>query len=748
MALTPHPTLSRAAKLPTVSNRYGSEWNDEGQADVSVLQYWRIICRKKNVILGTAAAGLVLGFLAGIPMTPVYRAKVSLEVQNFNEDFMNAKETNPVSTGGNSSETSSEENQARLLQSQALLDRVSAKLGYRKISADLLPDIASSGWRHWLHLPAPIRLTKRQRLVADAADSLKVQVTPHTHILEASIESSDRHLAVDYANSLAQAFIQQNMEARWSNTERTGEWLHKEIEGARARLQTAENALQSYARQSGLIFADDNSNVATEKLQNMQQALLAATTERIARQSRYELVKNSPPEALPDLLTEDLSLRDVSTKINDLRRQIAVLTAAVYTPKYSKVKEAQAELAVLQTAFERDRSDILKRIEGNYGEALRKENLLSDAYNQQVREVTGQSEKTIQYNILKRDVESNRQLYDNMLQQMKQATVAAAVHVSNVRVVDNADFPARPISPDFRINSALGLLAGIFISVFTVIIRDQTDRSFRQPEDIKLCTDLPVLGSIPSAAVALKMQGRRRTLLPQQPAQLIPMQPMTSLTADAFRSTLASILFIGRANKLKTLVFTSANVADGKTTSTMNVAIAAAEIGKRVLVVDADLRCPRIHEAFDVPNTRGLSNMLAEQLPEDRMLNCMQPTAIPGLDVVTSGTATDTAPHLLYSPTLSVFLRFVQKDYDLILIDTPPMMQMPDARVVGALADAVVLVVRASQTDRSLLVAAQQRFLEDHTTVLGTILNGWDPSHDPGGYYREYQQYQTAAANK
>ena len=298
-----------------------------------------------------------------------------------------------------------------------------------------------------------MELTERERLVSGASGNLKVQVTARTHILEATTESSDRHLAADFLNTLAAEFIRESMEARWNATEKTGEWLRKEIEGARARLRASEDALQAYARQSGLIFSDENSNVATEKLQDMQQVLLAATSDRIAKQSRFELLKASPADALPDLLTDEPSLRETSSKINDLRRQIAVLTASVYTPSYSKVKEAQAELAILQAAFARDREDILKRIEGNYREAIRKETLLADAYDSQVREVTGQSEKTIQYNILKRDVESSRQLYDNMLQQMKHAAIAAAVHVSNVRVVDKAEVPRRSISPSFTINS-------------------------------------------------------------------------------------------------------------------------------------------------------------------------------------------------------------------------------------------------------------------------------------------------------
>ena len=694
-----------------------------------------------------ALGGLILGLLAGIPMKAVYRARTSLEVLTFNDDFMNSRQTNPVSPSGNSSEASAEENQAKLLQSNNLLQRVSRKLGGPAETTTPQAE-AESGWRSWLHLAAPIVLTERERLVVKARENLKVQVTPHTHLIEATVESSDRRLAAAFANTLADEFVQESMEARWHTSQRTGEWLQSEIEDARTKLRKAEDALQNYARQSGLIFADNDSNVATQKLQEMQRALWSAATDRIAKQSRFELAKTSPPDAFVELVNDDPGLRDMNTKMNDLRREIAVLTASVYTPKYSKVKEAQAELAILQTAFENDRADILRKIDRDYREATRREALLEAAYNMQVREVSGQSEKTIQYNILKRDVESSRQLYDNMLQQMKQAAIAAAVHVSNVRVVDQADVPNKPIFPDVRINSAIGFLLGTFASVFTVIIRDQTDHSFRQPEDINLLTDLPVLGSIPAAAVALKLQNRHRANSASSSA-VVALPPTSSLTAEAFRSTLASILFLAQKSRdVRVLVFTSANVADGKTTTVSNLAIAATEIHKRILIIDADLRRPRIHEVFDLPNDCGLSDLLTQELTDERMLGFIQRTATPGLDVLPAGRPTESAAHLLYSPALSALLRQVRTTYDFVLIDTPPMLHMPDARVVGAIADAVILIVRASQTNHSTLAAAQNRFLQDETKVLGAILNGWDPTRDQrsGPYYREYPlSYRTAA---
>ncbi len=592
-------------------------------------------------------------------------------------------------------------------------------------------------------------MDQRHSLFAKTAGSLKVHSTPRTRVLEVTADSTDPQFAADFANTLVQEFIQQNLEARYDTTQRTGAWLRNEIDDARAKLQASEDALQAYARQSGLIFTDENTNVATEKLQQIQQQLSVATADRIAKESRYRLSEKSPPDSLADVLG-DPGLQATNLKLNDLRRQVASLSA-VFNPGYDKLQEAQAELHALQSSFEHDRAQVLQRIQNDYRQALGSETLLGAAYLKQIREVSGQSEKAIQYNILKREVDSNRQLYDTMLQQTKQASVASAMRPSNVRIVDAADAPDRPIFPNFPLNSAVGLITGLLLSVAFVTIRERADRALQQPGDIKLWLNLPELGTIPSASFAGKAlygppgysnpitksdrQLTRRNA--SRGVELITSQHRSSGIAEAFRSTLTSILFMGEnGSRPRTLVFTSASPAEGKTTVVSNLAIATAEIRRKVLIIDADLRRPRMHDVFSLRNERGLSDILSEEYSDENVLGLIQETTTPGLHVLPAGPPTEAAAHLLYSPNLQALLDRLRDDYDMILIDTPPMLQMTDARVTGRLADAVVLVARVGKTTRDLLLAAKERFEEDNTRLLGTVLNDWDPKRSPNGYYR------------
>lgn len=590
-------------------------------------------------------------------------------------------------------------------------------------------------------------MTAREKLLEKLADSLKIHPTARTRVLEVTADSTDPDLAADFVNTLVGEFIQQNVEAHLSSSQSTSDWLRREIDDARASLQRAEDALQTYARESGLIFTDETTNIATEKLQQLQQQLSNASADRIGKQSHFELARSSPPDTLGDVLNDD-GFRDLSAKIVDLRRQIASMSA-VFTPGYSKLQQAQAELATLQATFQSERDDILKHIENDYVEATSKEKMLAAAYDTQVQDVTGQGEKLTQYNILKREADSSRQLYDTMLQQTKQAAIASAMRASNVRVVDPASAPILAVFPNFKLNAALGLFAGLFLSIVFVTARERADRTLQQPGDIKLWTDLAELGAIPSGS-SKKIGYARPAAMPAGEAptggsrsvrvrnafELVTSQQTASITAEAFRSTLTSILFMGEGGtRPRVIAFTSASPQDGKTSVVTNLALATAEIRRKVLIVDADLRRPRMHDIFDVPNDRGLGNILREELSATSLTGLIHETRVPGLHVLAAGPPTEAAAHLLYSPNLAALLSKFRSEYDMILVDTPPMLQMTDARVAGRLADAVILVARSGKTTRDALLAARDRFVEDRIHVLGTILNDWNPKKTLDGYY-------------
>jgi polysaccharide biosynthesis transport protein len=750
-------TLARTQYVEIPAGPAPRDSDDEEQTP-GLIEYWRILRRHKGTWIVFAFVGALLGFLITLPQTPIYQARTSVEIVGLNDNFLNFKQSNPMAESGTSSEALDIQTQVRILESESLLDRVSAKLGQSDASeTEASPRV--SAWRRLLNLPEAPAVNPRAEALKNLGKSLKVHAAGQTRVIEITADSPNPQLAEQFANTLTNEFIEQNLEARWKTTERTSNWLARQLDGMKIKLEQSEGALQTYARNSGLLFTEEKTNVSEDKLRQLQQELSAAQGERIARQSRYEIAQTSPPDALPDVLN-DPGLRDTQSKITELRRQVAELSTT-FTPEHAKVKRAQAELSTLEAAFNRDRAAILDRIKNEYQEAGRKEKLLAAAYDGQTRLVTGQSEKAIQYNILKREADSNRQLYEAMLQQLKESTIASAMRASNVRVVDPAKFPLRPYKPNPVQSAALGLLAGIFIGAASIMMRERANRTIQQPGEISLYLNVPELGIIPSGAVhnrrsryssspskdlnVLSSAKKKASGVLGDRVELVTWQSKPSMVAEGFRSTLVSILFAGeKGPRPKILVLTSAGPAEGKSTVASNLGIAIAEVGQRVLLIDADMRKPRQHEIFALNNDRGLSSILRDKtaLNGDKSLGgLIRDTEVPGLFVLTSGPTTSSATSLLYGLHMSGLLSYVRTEFDTVLIDTPPMLQMPDARVLGRMADKVIMVIRSGHTTKDAGVAAAQRFSEDGTKILGTILNDWNPRSAPNGYYGYYSKY-------
>ena len=751
-AMVRHLPNSAIARNGTVTVPYSIEAQDDNQSDGGLLEYWRMFCRHKGAIFLSAICGLGLGYLVGIPMQPMYRTHTSVEVLNLNQDFMNLKQSSEVTSGYTSDDSSEVQTQAKLIQSESVLKRVSAKLSGNHSATGGAVQGAATGWRRWLQLPGSRTEPARSILTAQAAGSLVVRPVAKTRLLDIIVSSSSPRFAADFANTLTQEFIQQNLDAHFQATKSTGDWLSHELSEARAELVRSENALQAYVRESGLIFTSQDTSTAGGKLQQFQDQLSTATGDRISKQSRLALAQNSPPDSLADVLS-DPSLQNIVSRLNQGRAQLADFNT-VYTPEYTKIKRLQAEVENLQVAFERTRGSVLRRIQNDYDEAVQKEKLLSSAYEAQVREVTGQGEKAIQYNILKRDSDSNRLLYDTMLQQLKQSSIASALRASNLRVVDPATVPTSPFFPNFRANSGVGMLLGLFISMALVIVHERADRTLQQPGDMGLWVNIPELGVVPNAGNTPKMgyysglserksnsavSGPSSRALPDfdgEKVELVTFQRKPSVVAEAFRSTLTSILFQDENGHCpQVLVFTSAQASEGKTTIVSNLAIAIAEIRRKVLVIDADLRRPRMHEIFGLTNTNGLSDLLLKELTEDDLDTGIKPTEIQYLDVITAGAAAHSSTNLFHSPNMLDLLEICKKRYDMILIDTPPALQITDARVVGRVADGVILVARANKTTRDVLLAVHDRFSHDRIGIMGAILNDWDPKKSRNGYY-------------
>ena len=443
---------------------------------------WQILRRRKGTLILIVFLGLLTSLLLTIPQTPIYQARASIEIQNLNENFLNMRNVSPTADDGGSSAPGSDlQTQAKILQSESLLDRVAAKLDLGK---KLFPEEGSgrlSAWRKALGLPEGKQASTREKILTLVAKNLKISTEANTRLVEIRYDSTDPQLAADFVNTLTAEFVQQNLESHWKTTQQTGEWLTRQMEDVRIKLEKSEDELQSYAQASGLLFTSEKDNVAEEKLRQLQEELSKAQADRVASQSKYELASTASPESLPEVL-DDATLKEYQVKLTDLRRQLAEISSSL-TPAHPAVKKVQAQVTTLELALDKERTNVIQRIRNEFESAQRREHLLAANYASQARLMSEQAAKVTHYNILKREVDTNRQLYDSMLQNVQEAGMTSALGASNIRVVDSAEPPTRPYKPSVVLNSALGLLAGAFFGIAFVVVQERADRSIQGPGD-------------------------------------------------------------------------------------------------------------------------------------------------------------------------------------------------------------------------------------------------------------------------
>jgi len=696
----------------------------------SLLDYWEGIRRYKLVLLAFVVAGAMGALMLSFLQTPLYRAHTSLEVEDLNENFQNLKEADP--TTQTAPPESYFQTQVKILQSREMIELVIDKLN---LMQRMTP--RNHFWSAWIHNNSAVDpALQREQLVDSMQKSLTVQAWGESQTAEIFSDSPDPRLAADVANTLVQTFIDESRELRWASTQNTAEWLTAHLKELQNNLDTSEAKLQDFARSTGIILTSDKQDVAAEnisqdKLKQIQEEISRAQADRAEKQAQYEVIKNAPIETLTPTLNNP-ALQNYLVKMADLKAELANLSST-YTPEHYKVRQVQAQIMDLQKAIDGERASILRRTRDDYQAAQKREDVLNAAYAEQAKTVSDMAGKTIQYQNLQHEVDTNRELYDALLLRIKQAGLAAAMRSSNVVVVDRAKPPILPYRPNFPMNTALGLVTGLFAGVGFVLMRDRFNRNIESPGLSPAYLRIPELGVIPAA----KLASRRLAWFPA--SANVPLQLKGagqngasrehSTLAEAYRATLTSILLPTlNGEGPRVLVMTSPDAGAGKTTVTSNLGMATAEIGRRVLLIDADLRRPRLHRLFEIPNSFGLTDILRittplEEIPVNQLV---RQTKIPGLCLVPSGPTTDGLTSLLYSPRLTEFLQRVAKEFDLVLIDAPPMLHFADARVLGRHSDGVILVLRSGQTKREAAMLARQRFDEDGTSVLGTILNSWD----------------------
>jgi capsular exopolysaccharide synthesis family protein len=752
----------RDNRLPALSETGGQGLARPRQADYpnarfeepagsrGLLEYWHILRRRKFMVSAIALASALAGALAVLPQPVVYIGRTTVEVQGMNESFMNMNQVDPQAGTGSYLPTESNiQTQIQIIESNSLRQRASNRMGREMTPLTPPQSDRLNPIRARLRVIPEDAMEFSRDAIERCALTVKGAPLKGSRVIEIRCESTSPELAAGFLNNLASEYMDQTLEFRVKSAQRVGKWMVDRLEEAKTKLEQSENRLHAYVRADGVPLTEQKDTLADSKLRQLQGELSAIQADRIAKQTRLEMASDSPPESLSDVL-DDANLRGYQAKITDLRRQLADLTTTLAPGNY-KVKRVEAQIAEVESAMNKEIASIQQRIRNEYTAALQREKLLSSAHVVQSRVVAGQTARNLDHDLLKREVETNRQLYNVLLQQVNLAGVAAAAPATTVRVIDPATPPVRPSRPILWLYSLLGLMSGVIAGCGIAFVRERMDASVRQPGQTGLLVDVPELGVIPSSPHT----GGRRLLGFRQKQEsngggrldLEAWQGKASLLADSYRAVLSSILFESvRGIRPRVIVVTSPGQREGKTTISANLATALAEVLGRVCLVDGDLRKPRVHEIFGLEAQSGLAEALRDTVPvEDyAMEQLARPTDIPRLFVLTSGVAGTGAGSLFFSPRMQQLMERLRREFDVVVVDTPPMLGLPDTRTLARVADGVILVVRAGVTDQSFVVAARRNLHDDNTPLLGTILNDWDPK---SGFHGQYYSHSAAGGD-
>jgi len=690
----------------------------------AVRRYLRIINRRKWIVVGSVFACLILGLIVTLLMTPKYTARTTLEISR---ESNNIAPVQGVERETGAADQEFYQTQYGLLRSRVLAERVAAELrvvddpkfyetfGYRSDR----PAFRLMGGRF-----APDGRADRQRVAGELLLS-HVAVTPTrlSRLVDITFVSPDPGFSAQVVNAWTSNFIKVSLERRYQATSYARTFLENRLEQLRQRLEMSERQLVAYASARRLINLPAAQTaggsverpIVADDLASLNGALAQAQASRIEAEAK--LTQTRGGEAVE-------ALRNGA--INDLRARRAVLASdyqkllVQFEPEYPAARALKSQLDQIDRSIAREERRVSGSIEGEYREAVQRERMLQKRVNDLKEGFLDQRRRAIQYNIYQREVDTNRQLYDGLLQRYKEIGVAGGVGINNVSVVDPAEPPVKPSSPRMLVNLALALIAGLGIGGLAALLLEQADEAISDPTEMERILGLPLLGSVPK-------------LVHEEPH--VAILDRKSALVDAYLAIQANLQFTTEHGVPKSIAVTSTRPAEGKSTTALALATVLTRAQRKVVLVDGDMRSPSVHHLIGIGHDVGLSNYLSGS---DSIEPLIQSAKAYGFSIITSGPIPPNAAELLTSGRLQKLIDELLTRFDHVVVDSPPVMGLADAPLICSRVEGVVYAVESHGIRASLVSTALNRLLSANADVVGGVLTKFESKRSVSGYGYDY----------
>lgn len=696
--------------------------------EIDLLAYWRILVKRRWLILGILATVAAVSLLLTLMATPIYRATTVMQIEK--------EEQNVVQVGGVSAQggfdPQFQQTQYELLKSRTLAERVADDLD---VDAAALERLDQPGWLE--RIEGLIRPVPKAAALAKDADpkatlraatrvvqtGLTVAPVRNSRLVRINYDSPVPAFSARVANAIADGFIASSLERRFGASSYAKTYLEEQLKIVKSRLEDSERQLVAFAQKENLVSTAEGQSLAGQNLSDLNSALATSQEQRIRAQARWSQAQAARGAALPADMLGNSIIRTLQQQRAELQGQYQQ-KLQVFKPDYPEMLQLKGQMDDLNKQIGAELGNIRASVKAEYDAAASQERLLQGQLNTLRTQALDVDGRSIEYNILKREVDTNRQLYDGLLQRYKEVGVAGDVRSNNISIIDRAEVPTWRFKPSLTRNLAIGLLLGLMLGVLVALVLEFLDDTLKTPEDIEQRLKLAVLGIIPR-------------LVKQSPEEAV--KDPRSAFSESYRSVRTALQFSTDQGVPRVLLITSAGSGEGKSTTALTLARNFAQLGKRVLLIEGDLRNPSLHKTLGIRPEVGLSNLLAGAAT---VFEAVLTTDDERLEVILAGPLPPNPAELLSGSKLVSLLTIAAQHYDQVIIDGPPIMGIADAPILANAADGTMMVVHSGKTRIATAQAAVKRLHAARAHIVGSLLAQYDAKVAGYGYnYEGYYAY-------
>jgi succinoglycan biosynthesis transport protein ExoP len=727
----------------------------DSEKQIDIRDYLQVTLNRRWTILGVFLLVVLSTAIFSFTATPIYEASVRLIIEKENPNVVSVQEVMTVDASG----TDYYQTQYKIIESRSVAREVIERLGLAQ-SEEFAPKRAEHTVARFFYAikdtfismtDSLLDLLNRepgsngegnsvpdQEIVTEFIERVDIEPIRNSRLVDIKFQAKDPALAAKIVQTVAQVYIDQSLATKLEAVQGAVKWLHQRIEQERRKVEEAEKALLQYKEENNIItdFSSDTEKITAQKLAELNTQMVGSESVRVEAETRYKqalsLAKNPEMlDSIPEVLSNEL-IRQIKSMEVDLYKRMSELSKK-YGSKHPQMIAIRSELRTLKSRKQQEISRVVNSLKNEYEVALAREESLKDALSRQKRELLNLNQKAIAYGVLRREAESAREMYELLIKRFKETTLTEDMRTGNIRIVDAAEVPSEPIRPRKRLNILLAMLIGLFLGLGLAFFCEHLDNTIKTADDIRQYLKTPFLGPVPVLTADNGADPRRNGQ-----SRLVTLHAPRSTGSEAYRGIRTNILFASQESEPRCILVSSSGPEEGKTLTVSNLAVTMAQSGSQVVVLDCDLRRPKLHSVFNLQPHKGITNLLTGH---GRFTLANLSTGIPNLYVIPAGPIPTNPTELIGSTRMKALIMILRRKFDRVIIDSPPVAAVTDAALLSKYVDGVVFVLRAHSTIRSIAVSGMDQFRAVGANVLGVVLNAVDFSRDRYNYPQYYYYY-------